>query len=249
MDVIAALGAASVGAAVAGWMLSAMALPLPWVVLAVAVVFFGPTFLALLLKRSESLNLCFQIAVLTASAALLVIHAVLADPAGMWTKPLEQLLSSTAAAGIEGDRKELIALWSNAMWGALTAMMLASVLGALFLGRWWMSLLHAPGTFGEEYRRLRLGKTLGVAVTILFVSALAFESLLIASLACVAFTALAMQGLAAAHRSKAHGRLNRGWLAAIYVLLIVPLSTSIAVLILAIWGFADNWLRPRTQTI
>ena len=40
----------------------------------------------------------------------------------------------------------------------------------------------------------------------------------------MAFAALAFQGLAAAHRSQAGGRLNRGWLAAIYVLLIVPLS-------------------------
>jgi hypothetical protein len=49
----------------------------------------------------------------------------------------------------------------------------------------------------------------------------------------VAFVGLAFQGLAAAHRSKARGSMNRGWLAAIYVLLIVPLSTSITVVVLA----------------
>ena len=38
-----------------------------------------------------------------------------------------------------------------------------------------------------------------------------------------------------------------GWLAAIYVLLIVPLSAGATVFVLAIWGFADNWLRPRAQ--
>ena len=78
-------------------------------------------------------------------------------------------------------------------------------------------------------------------------SSLAFwlDSALIDSLAWVAFAALSFQGLAAAHRSKARGRLNRGWLAAIYVLLIVPLSMSVTVLVLAIWGFADNWLRPQ----
>ena len=67
---------------------------------------------------------------------------------------------------------------------------------------------------------------------------------MIASLAWVAFAALAFQGLAAAHRSKAVGRLDRGWLVAIYVLLIVLPVTSIVVFMLAIWGFADNWLRP-----
>jgi hypothetical protein len=28
----------------------------------------------------------------------------------------------------------------------------------------------------------------------------------------------------------------------------VPLSTSITVFILAVWGYADNWLRPRAQS-
>ena len=44
---------------------------------------------------------------------------------------------------------------------------------------------------------------------------------------------------------RASGRLNRGWLAAIYLLLIVPLSSMLTMFVLASWGFADNWLRPR----
>jgi hypothetical protein len=135
------------------------------------------------------------------------------------------------------------------MWGALAALTLATVFGGLLLGRWWQSLLDTPGSFGIEYRQLRFGRALGIATTVLFIAALATESALIASLAWVAFAALAFQGLAAAHRSKAVGRLNRGWLVAIYVLLIVLPVTSIVVFMLAIWGFADNWLRPRTQTL
>jgi hypothetical protein len=70
---------------------------------------------------------------------------------------------------------------------------------------------------------------------------------LIDSLAWVGFVALAFQGLTAAHRSRAGGRLNRGWLVAIYLLLIVPLPPSmmLTMFVLALWGFADNWLRPR----
>jgi hypothetical protein len=51
--------------------------------------------------------------------------------------------------------------------------------------------------------------------------------------------------LSAAHRSRAGGRLGRGWLAAIYVLLIAPLSNVVTMFVLRSWGFADNWLRPR----
>lgn len=206
--------------------------------------------LAILLRNSGSLNLCFQIAVLSAAAVLIAVHLALTDPVAVWMQLLHQVLDSMAAAGIrlEGDQDEIVAVWARTMWGALAGLALATVFGGLLLGRWWLSLLQSPGEFGAEYRRLRLGMTLGVAISIVFALALLTESSLLASLAWIAFTALAFQGLAAAHRLKARGRLNRGWLAAIYVLLVVPLSTSITVFVLAVWGFADNWLKPRAQS-
>ena len=82
-------------------------------------------------------------------------------------------------------------------------------------------------------------------MSVVFVLALATDFPLISALTWIAFVALTFQGLAAAHRSRAGGRLSRGWLAAIYVLLIVPLSMMQTMFVLATWGFADNWLRPR----
>jgi hypothetical protein len=58
---------------------------------------------------------------------------------------------------------------------------------------------------------------------------------------------LTLQGLGAAHRSKANGQLSQGRLTAIYVLLVVPISGTITALALAAWGYADNWLRPRVH--
>jgi hypothetical protein len=158
-----------------------------------------------------------------------------------------QMLDSMQAAGIriEGDRDALIASLAPAMWGALGALTLATLFGSMLLGRWWETLLRAPGAFGAEYQNLRLGIALGVTVTVVFVLAMALDSPLISALAWLAFVALAFQGLAAAHRSRAGGRLNRGWLAAIYLLLVVPLSMMLTMFVLAIWGFTDNWLRPR----
>jgi hypothetical protein len=244
-----ALGVAATGAAAAAWVVASVSRPEAWVFAGIALLFFSPVLLALLLKRTGSLNLCFQIAVLGAAAALIVVHVVLPDPVAMWTQLLHRVLDSMATAGlrIEGDQNAIVQAWARTMWGALAALAMAMVFGGLLMGRWWQSLLQAPGAFGIEYRRLRLGTTLGVTITGLFIVAFATDSPLVASLAWVAFAALAFQGLAAAHRSKAGGRLNKGWLAAIYVLLIVPLSMSITVFVLAIWGFADNWLRPRAQ--
>lgn len=203
-----------------------------------------------MLKRSGSLNLCFQLAVLGIAALLIAIHVAVPDPITMWTKFLDEVLAPLIAAGwrVEGDKDALLQVWARAMWGVLAALALVIIFGALLMGRWWLSLLESPGAFGSEYRRLRLGLTLGVTITALFAVAIATDSPLAGSLAWVAIVALAFQGLAAAHRSRAGGRLSRGWLAAIYVLLAVPLSTWITVFVLAIWGFADNWLRPRSAS-
>jgi hypothetical protein len=247
-DARTGLRVAAIGTAAASWLIFWMT---PAVMTGTFVgnvlVFFGPLALALLLKRTGSLNLCFQVAVLGIAVLLVVVHVALPDPVAFWKPLLMLLLDSMQQAGItvEGDRDAIIAGWAPAMWGALGALTLATLFGSLLLGRWWQTLLRAPGAFGVEYQNLRLGIALGVTVTVVFVLALTLDSPLISALAWVAFVALAFQGLAAAHRSRASGHLNRGWLAAIYVLLVVPLSMTLTMFVLAIWGFADNWLRPR----
>lgn len=246
-DIRYAFAMATAAGAAASWVVLSVAQPGGWLALAIGLLFFGPVLLGWLLRRTGSLNLVFQVVMLGMVVLLATVYLSLPDPVGMWRQQIESVWASMANAGlrIEGDKNPIIAAWSRTMWGALAALSLAIVFGALLLGRWWQSLLDTPGTFGIEYRRLRLGRALGIATTVLFISALVSDSALIASVAWVAFAALAFQGLAAAHRSKAVGRLDRGWLVAIYVLLIVLPVTSIVVFMLAIWGFADNWLRSK----
>ncbi|HEY0941823.1 MAG TPA: hypothetical protein VGE08_17115 [Steroidobacter sp.] len=250
-DLRYAIAMAVAAGTAAGWVVLSVAGFSAWLVFAVGLLYFGPVLLGRLLRWSRSLNLVYQVALLGHAVLLLVLFAVLPDPVGMWREQIELVWTSMTNAGLrlEGDRDLIIAAWSRTMWGALAALSLATIFGAVLLGRWWQSLLDAPGSFGSEYRQLRLGRTLGVATTALFIAAMLTDSALLASLAWVAFAALAFQGLAAAHRSKAVGRLDRGWLVAIYVLLIVLPVTSIVIFMLALWGFADNWLRPRTQSV
>lgn len=253
-DLRYALGMAFIAGATASWaVLSVSVIPPGWLALLVlvgAVLFFGPVLLAWLLKSTGSLNLTFQVSLLSLAVMLIVLFALLADPVGLMREQIDLQLSAMARAGFsfEGDRDVIIATWARTMWGSVAALLLGVMFGAVLLGRWWQSLLDSPGSFGVEYRQLRLGLALGIATTAVFITAFSTGSALAVSLASVAFFALAFQGLAAAHRSKAVGRLDRNWLVAIYVLLIVLPVTSFAVLMLAIWGFLDNWLRPRTQS-
>jgi hypothetical protein len=242
------VGVAAVGAAAASWLIySLVPAAMTGTFVGIALTFFGPLALALLLKRSGSLNLCFQVAVLSIGVLLLAVHVVLPDPVAFWKPLLIQMLDSMQTAGfkIEGDRDALIDGLAPAMWGALGALTLATLFGSMLLGRWWETLLREPGSFGIEYRNLRLGIALGVTVTVVFVLAMIIDSPLLSALSWVGFVALTFQGLAAAHRSRAGGQLDRGWLAAIYLLLAVPLSMMLTLFVLAVWGFVDNWLRPR----
>lgn len=246
-----AIGMAVAAGTAASWVVLSVAQPSGWLVLAIGLLYFGPVLLGWLLRRTGSLNLVYQVTLLSLAVLLIVLFASLSDPVGIWREQIELVFTSVTNAGlrIEGDRSLIIAAWSRTMWGALAALSLGTVFGAVLLGRWWQSLLDTPGSFGVEYQQLRLGLALGIATTVLFIIALLTDSALAASLAWVAFFALAFQGLAAAHRSKAVGRLDRNWLVAIYVLLVVLPVTSVVVLMLAIWGFLDNWLRPRTQQV
>ena len=241
--------AAAVGTASAFWIVSStVPAIMPAAFVAIALLYFGPLVLAMLLKRTGSLNLCFQVSVLSIGVLLTGVYMALPDPGVVWKPLLEFVLEATqASAGLktQAERDALVAVLARSMWGAAGAFALATVFSTLLLGRWWQSLLSAPGAFGSEYQRLRLGLTLGIAATALFVLSVATDAPLLAALASVAVMALTFQGLAAAHRSRAGGRLKLGWLAAIYLLLVVPLSNVFAMFALAIWGFADNWLRPR----
>lgn len=207
-------------------------------------VFLVPFVLGVVLQRTGSLPLAFQLAVLLAFAVLGGIYLWLDQPASVWEKLLAQAGEALQQAGVEFDPSLMTAL-ARTMWGTYLALWLLSTLCALFVARWWQALLVSPGSFGAEFRELRLGKVLGlISIAVIVAAALADVGFWDA-LAWSAVTALAFQGLAAAHRQKATGRLKRGWLVAIYVFLIMPLFSFITVSLLAGWGLADNWRRLR----
>ncbi len=251
---VAALGIAACGIVSATFVLLSVWEPNVWlfVLAGLAVcLFLGPIGLAAVLKRTRSMTFAVQVAVLAAAGAVVLGHLLPQDPGALWMPAVEPVVNSMVEAGLypDDERDVLMQRWAQTMWGMLAACSLVLTLGALFLGSWWQSLLTAPGAFGTEYRRLRLGVVLGTSLTIVFALLFWSHSSLLASLASVGFVALVFQGLAAAHRSKARGSLKQGSLAAIYVLLILPLLNWIAIYVLAIWGFIDNWRRPKAQSL
>jgi hypothetical protein len=224
----------------------------PWIALMnVATLLWAPFGLALLLQRTASLTLCFQAAVLAAGLLLGAIFLVIDDPVGYLRDLMTSIAQVMQEAGMPAaaDPSKIPGLTN---WGLYVTLGLMVILGMFFLGRWWQTLLDDPGAFGMEFRRLRLGQVLGTMaaaiVAVAVVSTLLRQHFAIVDAwLCVAVAALSCLGLSAAHERVALGRLGRGWLVAIYVLLILPWGGAmlLAIAWLAAWGLADNWRKSR----
>lgn len=214
-----------------------------WFGLAYAAIVFGlPVLSGELLRRHGSLNLVFQVTLLLALIFVGLVFACLPQPTAIWEQLLKQAFDALVQAGFEIDAT-LIGRLAQTMWGAFVAVLVVANLSAVLLARWWQSQLHAPGEFGREFRELRTGVVLGTLLIMISITAFIADFAWLDSMAWVAMLGLALQGLAAAHRRKAEGHLQRGWLVAIYVMLIVPLFSFITVALLAGWGLADFWRR------
>jgi hypothetical protein len=204
-----------------------------------------PLALGLLLQRSGSLGLCLQVAVLAGAVMIVLLHAMLGDPAKFWAPFVRDLAGEMQRRGLPMDLEEdgLVETLARTLWGWVTVLTVLLAMCALFLARWWQTRPQQAGQFGAEFRDLRLGVVLGGAAAAAILASFFSESALVDDLARLFLGALMIVGLAAAHRFKAMGRLTTGWLWLIYVLLV--LAAPITVAVLAGWGFVDNWLRSQ----
>jgi hypothetical protein len=207
-----------------------------------------PLALAVLLGRSGSLALCLQVAVLAGVVMVVLLHATLGDPERFWAPFVRDLAQEMQRRGLPMDLEEdgLIETLARTLWGWVTMLTVLLAMCALFLARWWQTRAEQAGRFGAEFQQLRLGIVLGVAAAVAILASLLLDRPLVADLARLFLGALMIVGLAAAHRSKATGRLNAAWLWVIYVLLV--LAAPLMVAALAGWGFVDNWLRSQRAT-
>lgn len=213
-----------------------------------ALVFGLPLLLGGVLRRYGSLNLVFQLTLIVSLLGLGLVFIVIPEPTTIWVQLLNQAFATLSQAGFEMDATLVDGL-AQTMWGAFVSVLVLANVSAVLLARWWQSLLHAPGGFGREFRELRSGMVVGGLLVLLAMSSLFIDLAWLNSMAWVAVMGLALQGLAAAHRRKAEGQIQRGWLVAIYVMLIVPLFSFITVALLAGLGLMDFWRRMRMGAV
>ncbi|MCW8917758.1 MAG: DUF2232 domain-containing protein [Gammaproteobacteria bacterium] len=211
--------------------------------------------LAANLRRTAAPARSIVLALLFGGVLLLGFYLVNDAPTQWWLALLQELLApmlqqipEAELPQIEANLLELAARMS----GVMAAGMVASLLGCLFLGRWWQAVQFNPGGFGDEFRRLRLGQTLGAAVLSLAALHLLWQLGggdavgLLRDLLVLLQVGFALQGVAVAHALVHRKRRHKGWLIAMYVALL--LLTGPAVLLLAVAGVLDNWFDFRGKS-
>jgi hypothetical protein len=202
-----------------------------------------PLLLAALLGHSRSLSLCLQVAALASVVLVLVLHASLGDPTPYWEKYLRELAMEMERHHLPMavDVDTFVKTFAPTLWGwvAMLTMMLAMC--AVFLARWWQSLVGQVGSFGAEFRSLKLGRVLGTASAVAIGLSFWLDRIVVHDLARLFLGALLLIGLATVHRYRAERNLHPAWLWVTYVGL--ALVSPVMVPMLAAWGFVDNWVR------
>ncbi len=211
--------------------------------------------LSLVLRSTASQGTTLAMAGVLGAFAFCTIHLLTGDPVAWWRDvlagmlmlgldeaPVREQLDPALLQALEHliDQVALASYFSA--WSMIFAMI------AVLLARWWHALLDNPGGFGREFRGLRMDRrvawlTLGLGLLALFDGDMGNG--LIAVLFKLTLALYVVQGLAVAHSWVAHRKASRGWLVALYVLLVLPLP--VGMLGLAVAGFSDAWLDYRAR--
>jgi len=207
--------------------------------------FLPPVIAAIVLRKTNSLALTLQ--VVLAMVALLVIgfHVAVGDTTAWWHQVFTtQLLPELTASNINIPADSLQSFLSM-LTMLLAIFMVILWYSIVLMARFWQAALFYPGRFGDNYRQLRLPKTVGVFAILLGISGLWFNhNLLLQELSGVLMAGLLFQGLAVVHHTVKIKAYGKGWLFGTYILLFIFPQ---ALLIISTLGLFDIWIDFRAR--
>ncbi len=171
-----------------------------------------PLLLAILLRRTDSLSLCLQVATLVGAVLLVALHVSFGDPQQFWAPFVRDLAQEMKTRGLPMDLEKdgLADTLARTLWGWVAVLTMTLAMCALFLARWWQSLPEHAGSFGAEFRQVRLGRVLGVAAALIIGASLFTQQALVDDIGRLFLGALVLVGLAAAHRAVVAGQAGGG---------------------------------------
>jgi hypothetical protein len=204
--------------------------------------------LGTVLRGTRSLALTVQLASLIGLAIVLGLRLVTGDPALYWSQVLEPVRENLVQGEMVGEEESRALVSAVAPWmtGAFAATFYSQALLALFLGRWWQSLLYNPGGFGEDFRGLQLGRGIALlGLALLLLLGIGIESQTAADLLLLLTPLLFLQGVAVVHWLVGALKAGRGWLVGFYLLMVVMMPY--AEILVAGLGLGDMLMNVRQR--
>lgn len=212
------------------------------------VVWLPVMLLASLTRRGRSLTLSLQTSVIAAIVATLAFFVVVGDPVAFWTQVLEQLSEAFREMGLAQNAAVLyeqraafapqmtmlavVSTWS------LYAVVLLFGYGA------FRALPEQNAPFGR-FCDLNFGRVLAVIMALTSVLSVVTGAVWLENLAFVSFAVFWLQGLAIVHWLHAEGRVPVWAVVLVYAL--IPFLNAVAILALAVTGYADAWFEFRNR--
>ncbi len=206
---------------------------------------------ALVLRTTCSLAAALQSGLLLGVAVVLAYFAAMPDMIAGWREILETFSKPLVDSGLltSVQQAELVETMAPWMTGILAAGLYLQLVAGLLMARWWQAMLYNPGGFREEFHNLRLHRVLAyIAAPVLvlgFNAEMSGAGLLISYAAILLLTAYFIQGLAFVHGMLALMGAKKGWLIALYALLIVALPNMFGLLFAV--GYVDAWFDFRAR--
>jgi len=221
----------------------------PWNALFYGLVLWLPAwFMAVVLRESRQLSIAVMLASALGMIAVLVIYALIADPATAWQEAFAVMARPTLDRAPEpGDAEDVLSLFARFAPYLTGIVALASALSlttSLLLARWWQAQLYHPGGFGEEFKALIMPRTLAYALiggTLVAAGSSGGFSELAWNLVLPGLTPFVLVGFSFLHHRLGHQSF---WLPGIYVLLLVVPYALVPILLL---GLADTLLGLRVR--
>ncbi len=214
--------------------------------------------MAQVLRQTVSLPLTFQAVALVAVVMVLVMQLFGQGWIDEWRVQFEKIISHALEAaskqsgnGInQADLQEVIQLLGERVSGILGAVFVFSQLVMLIIARNWQATLYNPGGFAQEFQGLKLGRTAAyVSLAVMLAGTIPGSTGdIFSNMLGIVMVLYLIQFLAIAHTVIARVAKGKGWLATLYILVVIGLFAFPPLLmVMVLVGFADTWVNFRSH--
>jgi len=199
----------------------------------------GTSALAIMLRRTVRLDRTLLLATLFGFIAYLILPPMLSEV----LPEIEQRSQELVAEALQSDpelQTQMLPLVAPMISGGLAALHTLVIILCLLLGRYWQSSLFNPGGFGQEFRQLRLPLVFSLPALVVCLAAGELEPVL-AGVTPVLSVPLVIAGLALFHGLAKQTQTSPGWLAMVYIALIIfgPYMYTLLIFVAALDSLLD----------